>query len=73
MVIHMIDVGERTGNLAEMLDKISEFYEVQVDSAINGLTSLIEPILIVTLGMFIALIAICLFLPIVKLPSIIAQ
>lgn len=71
MVIHMIDVGERTGTLADMLNKISEFYDVQVNSAIDGLTSLIEPILIVSLGVFIAIIAIALFLPIVKLPSMI--
>lgn len=71
MVIHMIDVGERTGSLSDMLQKISEFYEMQVNSAITGLTSLIEPILIVMLGVFIGIIAVCLFLPIVKLPTVI--
>ena len=71
MVIHMIDVGERTGTLSEMLSKISEFYDMQVDSAISGLTSIIEPILIVFMGILIGLIAIALFLPIVKLPTLI--
>ncbi len=71
MVIHMIDVGERTGTLSEMLSKISEFYDMQVNAAISGLTSIIEPILIVFMGMIIGLIAISLFLPIVKLPTLI--
>ncbi|MCD4782797.1 MAG: type II secretion system F family protein [Candidatus Eremiobacteraeota bacterium] len=73
MVIHMIDVGERTGSLSTMLQKISDFYEMQVNASINGLTSIIEPILIVLMGVFIGVIAVCLFLPIVKLPQIIGQ
>jgi len=73
MVIHMIDVGERTGTLSSMLQKISDFYEMQVNAAINGLTSIIEPILIVLMGIFIGIIAVCLFLPIVKLPQIVGQ
>jgi len=71
MVIHMIDVGERTGTLSDMLQKISEFYDMQVEAAIAGLTSIIEPILIVVMGVLIGIIAVCLFLPIVKLPTII--
>jgi type IV pilus assembly protein PilC len=71
MVIHMIDVGERTGNLSDMLQKVSDFYEMQVNSAISGLTSIIEPVLIVMMGVFIGIVAVCLFLPIVKLPTII--
>jgi len=73
MVIHMIDVGERTGSLSEMLVKVSEFYDMQVNAAINGLTTLIEPILIVCMGILIGATAICLFLPIVKLPTIVNQ
>lgn len=71
MVIHMIDVGERTGTLGEMLNKISDFYDMQVKSAIAGLTSIIEPVLIVFMGVVIGVMAVALFLPIVKLPTLI--
>lgn len=70
MVIQMIDVGERTGTLGEMLQKISDFYDVQVKSAVAGLTSIIEPVLVVCMGIFIGIVAVALFLPIVKLPTI---
>ncbi len=50
MVVRMIDVGERTGALESMLSKIADFYEDQVDTAVAGLTSMIEPILMVFLG-----------------------
>jgi len=71
MVIHMMDVGERTGNLSEMLTKISEFYNMQVNAAVRGLTSIIEPVLVVTMGVLIGFTALSLFLPIVKLPTLI--
>ncbi|MCE1248015.1 MAG: type II secretion system F family protein [Firmicutes bacterium] len=71
MVINMIDVGERTGNLSDMLNKVSEYYETQVNATINGLTSLLEPIMVINMGIIIGLIAVCLFLPIVKLPTVI--
>ena len=72
MVIHMMDVGEQTGNLSEMLNKISQFYDMQVNTSIRGLTSLIEPVLVVFMGILIGFMALSLFLPIVKLPTIIA-
>ena len=72
MVIHMMDVGEQTGNLSEMLTKISQFYDMQVNTSIRGLTSLIEPVLVVFMGILIGFMALSLFLPIVKLPTIIA-
>ena len=58
MVVRMIDVGERTGALETMLSKIAEFYEDQVDSAVSGLTSMIEPLLIVFLGLVVGFIVI---------------
>lgn len=72
MVIHMMDVGERTGQLSEMLTKISDFYDMQVNSAIRGLTSLIEPLLVISMGIMIGFMALSLFLPIVKLPTLIS-
>jgi len=69
MVTHMIDVGEETGRLSEMLVKVSEFYDKEVDAAIKGLTSLIEPMLIVFMGMVVGFIAISVMGPIFKLVS----
>jgi type IV pilus assembly protein PilC len=67
MVVRMIDVGERTGALETMLAKIAEFYEDQVDTAVAGLTSMIEPILIVFLGVVIGFIVISMFMPMFKM------
>ncbi|MCA1596473.1 MAG: type II secretion system F family protein, partial [Chloroflexi bacterium] len=67
MVCQMIDIGEETGRLSEMLEKVSDFYDTEVDSAIKGLTSLIEPVLIVVMGFLVGFIAISLMTPIFKL------
>jgi type IV pilus assembly protein PilC len=67
MVTRMIEVGERTGALESMLHKVAEYYEDQVDSAVSGLTSLIEPLLIVFLGFTIGTIVISMFLPLIKM------
>ncbi|MFY7951416.1 MAG: type II secretion system F family protein, partial [Armatimonadaceae bacterium] len=58
MVTHMIDVGEETGRLSEMLVKVADFYESEVDATVKGLTSLIEPILIVFLGVVVGFIVV---------------
>lgn len=71
MVVRMINVGEKTGELEKMLTKVSDFYDVQVDAAVSGLTSLIEPILIAFLGIVVGGIVICMFLPILQISSII--
>ena len=63
MVIHMIAVGEKTGDLAEMLKKISQFYEEEVDAAVDALTSVIEPVLIVLMGLVVGGILIAMYLP----------
>lgn len=67
MVVRMIAVGEETGELEKMLVKISDFYDDQVDTAVDGLTSLIEPLVIAFLGIVIGGIVICMFLPILTL------
>jgi len=64
MVVKMIAVGERTGKLEHMLNKIAQFYEEQTEAAIAALTSILEPILIVFLGVVVGFIVIALFLPI---------
>lgn len=73
MVCHMISVGEQTGQLEKMLSKIADFYEEQVDAAASALTSMIEPIVILFLGIVIGGIVISLFLPILKITQLIAK
>lgn len=73
MVTRMIDVGERTGALEGMLVKIADFYEDQVNAMVAGLTSLIEPLLIVGLGLVIGFIVISMFLPMFKMIELISS
>ena len=63
MVTSMISVGEETGALDIMLTKIADFYDGEVDTAVKGLTSLIEPIVICVMGVVIGTIVICMFMP----------
>lgn len=67
MVTRMIGVGERVGSLESMLSKIADFYEDQVDATVDGLTSLIEPLLIIFLGVLVGTIVISMFLPLFKM------
>ena len=67
MVIHMLDIGEESGRLSEMMVKIADFYEQEVDATIKGLTSMIEPMLIVFLGGIVGFIAISIMMPMFKL------
>jgi type IV pilus assembly protein PilC len=63
MVIQMISVGEKTGGLDEMLSKIADFYDEEVDAAVAALTSVIEPVIIVFMGAVIGGIMIAMYLP----------
>jgi type IV pilus assembly protein PilC len=67
MVISMVDVGEETGQLPEMLLKVAEVYDDEVDNAVESLTSLLEPIMIVFLAFIVGTIVIALFLPLIKI------
>ncbi|MCF7668688.1 MAG: type II secretion system F family protein [Verrucomicrobia bacterium] len=67
MVISMIDVGEQTGALPEMLMKIADTYDEEVDNAVSAMTSLLEPIMIVFLAVIVGSIVIALFLPLISL------
>ncbi|OQB20000.1 MAG: Type II secretion system protein F [candidate division BRC1 bacterium ADurb.Bin183] len=73
MVTRMIDVGERTGMLETMLSKIADFYEDQVNAAVTGLTSLIEPLLIVFLGVVVGFIVISMFMPMFKMVEVLTK
>jgi type IV pilus assembly protein PilC len=69
MVISMIDVGEETGQLPEMLLKIAEVYDDEVDNSVAALTSLLEPIMIVLLALIVGTIVIALFMPLINIIS----
>ena len=64
MVISMIAVGEQTGGLDEMLTKIADFYDTEVDTAVSGLLSLMEPVMIVVLGVVVGGMVVAMYLPI---------
>jgi type IV pilus assembly protein PilC len=67
MVVQMVSIGEESGALDQMLQKIAEFYEQEVDSALASLTSAIEPVMIVFLGGAVGFIVIAMFLPLVSI------
>jgi len=73
MVTRMIAVGEQAGELEKMLTKIADFYDEQVDAAVTGLTSLIEPMIIVFLGVIIGGIVLAIFMPIFKITELIGR
>ncbi|WP_245791985.1 type II secretion system F family protein [Desulfurobacterium indicum] len=71
MLINMVAIGEDAGNLDEMLAKVADFYEEEVDTMVDGLTSLIEPLMMVFIGGVIGFIIIAMYLPIFKMGSLI--
>jgi len=73
MVVRMISIGERSGKLEEMLSKVAQFYEEQTDAMVAGLSSLIEPLIIVFLGVVVGGIVVSLFLPITQLTQYISK
>jgi type IV pilus assembly protein PilC len=70
MVTQMINVGEETGALDAMLSKIADFYETEVDAAVEGLTSIIEPVLIIFLGVTVGFIVIAMFMPMFEIGNL---
>ncbi|HEV2473220.1 MAG TPA: type II secretion system F family protein, partial [Chthonomonadales bacterium] len=65
MVVHMISIGEESGALDQMLSKIAEFYEGEVEAQLQSLTAAIEPIMIVFLGVCVGFIVIAMFMPLI--------
>ena len=63
MVTHMVGVGEETGALDTMLDRVAEFYEEQVEASVKALTSILEPIMIIVIGGIVGFIVISMYLP----------
>jgi len=73
MIVRMMSAGESTGRIDAMLEKVADFLDEEIDTTLSGLTSLIEPLLIVFLGVTIGGIVICMFMPIFKMSDIINQ
>jgi len=72
MVVQMITVGEETGALDEMLTKIADFYDSEVDTAVEALTSVIEPVMIVFMGAIVGAMVVAMYLPIFRMVNVIA-
>lgn len=70
MVVQMISVGEATGSLDIMLEKIADFYDEEVDTAVEALTSMLEPLLMVFLGGTIGGLVVAMYLPIFKMAAV---
>ena len=70
MMKHMVKAGEATGNVDGMMNKIADFYDVECDATVSALTSLIEPLLIVFLGIIVGGIVMAMFLPIFQLGAV---
>jgi len=72
MIIRMVTAGEQTGKIDNMLERIADFLDDEIETTLSGLTALIEPILIVFLGVVVGGMVICMFLPIFKMPEIVS-
>jgi type IV pilus assembly protein PilC len=73
MVSEMVKIGEETGELEQMLEKIADFYEDEVDTSIQSLTSIIEPLMMIGVGMMVGIIIIAMYLPMFKMMTLIAD
>lgn len=73
MVVHMVGVGEESGSLDHMLTKIADFYEGEVESTLQSLTSALEPVMIVMLGFIVGFIVISMFLPMIEVIQNLSQ
>jgi type IV pilus assembly protein PilC len=67
MVVSMVQVGEETGQLPDMLTKVADVFEEEVDNAVAGLTSMLEPVMIVMLALVVGTIVVALFLPLITI------
>jgi type II secretory pathway component PulF len=67
----MTQVGEESGSLSKVLDKTADFYERRIDSTINTLTVLLEPLMIITVGVIVLVVVLALYLPIFQMSDIV--
>ena len=73
MLLRMVSAGEATGKIDNMLEKMADFWDEEIEAMLDALTSLIEPLLIVFLGVIVGGIVIAMFLPIFKLNEVVSQ
>jgi len=71
MVVQMVAIGEESGSLDSMLSKVADFYEEEVDNAVDSLSSLLEPLIMSVLGVIVGGLIIAMYLPIFKLGSVV--
>ena len=71
MVGQMVKIGEETGELEKMLTKVADFYEDEVDASIQALTSIIEPLMMIGVGMMVGVVIISMYLPMFKMLSLV--
>ena len=71
MMLQMVAIGEEAGSLDDMLTRIADFYEEEVDNKVDGLSSLLEPIIIVILGVLVGGLIVAMYLPIFKMGSVV--
>jgi type IV pilus assembly protein PilC len=71
MVVQMVAIGEESGSLDSMLSKVADFYEEEVDNAVDSLSSLLEPLIMSVLGIIVGGLIIAMYLPIFKLGSVV--
>ena len=71
MVAQMVKIGEETGVLEKMLSKIADFYEDEVDSAVQSLTSIVEPIMMIGVGIMVGIIIISMYMPMFKMLTLV--
>lgn len=72
MIVRMMSAGEQTGNIDSMLERVSDFLDEEIETTLSGLMSLIEPLLIVFLGLVIGSMVVCMFLPIFNLANVVS-
>lgn len=72
MIIRMLQAGEKTGRIDEMMVNIADFYDDEIETMLAGLTSLLEPILMVIIGVMVGSIVLCMFMPIFKLAEVVS-
>ena len=71
MIAQMVKIGEETGELEKMLSKVADFYEDEVDASVQALTSIIEPMMMVGVGIMVGIIIISMYLPMFKLLTLV--
>ena len=71
MVAQMVKIGEETGELEKMLSKIADFYEDEVDASVQSLTSIVEPIMMIGVGVMVGIIIISMYMPMFKMLTLV--